>query len=573
MAGPGGGPPRRSHTKSRKGCETCKRRHIRCDESFPQCRNCTKHKIRCPYNDIPLTDANRSTTPDKPDLMWTPEIEAAVVEWQRTGVFPFPSLDIYPAPIASQYSIEDLRLIYHIAALYHQLAAMDANNFTMWTRHIPTLLRIGATTPFVMHALLAFSAMHIAFLTDCPLVGGMAFEHRGTALSGLHEAIGSFSRGNSDAVLAASLVLSWQATDWSSWTQLMQGTSTVMDAMETWKHESQFVDFIAESSTFPTAPPSPGPDHRPSQPRKEDLDAYKSTLEQIQKVESHLKHQTEDSTRIDTTQIQNLASFLKGSRKISPTLPIAQQFERLRSLRDWLFWMPVGYLQNYQCSADSLVAIAHLYTVALLMERMFPEIGSAYFGSLSLVPIEEIARRLMSYCVSVGSDTELSSPLKLMSFPIDAVSDFRSRMGWIQPERTRSFPQFNPPNFPVYDHVSPYSDADSYTLYGTPAFSYSTEDLSAVTTTMAPTPSPVTPLLLASPYTNQQYLGIPSPMYAPAYSPASSTFEGSVTYSDNEDYGTWDLGAMSNQQSPMFSDARHSFGAGFVSPNTQPVWI
>ena len=25
-----------SHTKSRKGCKTCKRRHIRCDETFPQ---------------------------------------------------------------------------------------------------------------------------------------------------------------------------------------------------------------------------------------------------------------------------------------------------------------------------------------------------------------------------------------------------------------------------------------------------------------------------------------------------------------------------------------------------------
>ena len=70
--------------------------------------------------------------------MWTPEIEAALVEWQRTGIFPFPSLEIYPAPVASHYSIEDLRLIYHIAALYHQLAAMDANNFTLWTRHIPT---------------------------------------------------------------------------------------------------------------------------------------------------------------------------------------------------------------------------------------------------------------------------------------------------------------------------------------------------------------------------------------------------------------------------------------------------
>lgn len=32
----GAGPSRRSHTKSRTGCKTCKRRHIRCDELFPQ---------------------------------------------------------------------------------------------------------------------------------------------------------------------------------------------------------------------------------------------------------------------------------------------------------------------------------------------------------------------------------------------------------------------------------------------------------------------------------------------------------------------------------------------------------
>jgi hypothetical protein len=42
----------------------------------------------------------------------------------------------------------------------------------------------------------------------------MAYEHRGVALKGLHEAIGAFSRENSDAVLAASLLLSWQATEW-----------------------------------------------------------------------------------------------------------------------------------------------------------------------------------------------------------------------------------------------------------------------------------------------------------------------------------------------------------------------
>lgn len=65
-----------------------------------------------------------------------------------------------------------------------------------------------------MEALLAFSAMHIATLTDCPVVGNLSYEHRGIALNGLQEAISKFSRESSDAILAASLVLSWQATDW-----------------------------------------------------------------------------------------------------------------------------------------------------------------------------------------------------------------------------------------------------------------------------------------------------------------------------------------------------------------------
>lgn len=47
----------------------------------------------------------------------------------------------------------------------------------------------------------------------------MAYEHRGIALKGLHEAIGGFSPHNSDAVLAASLLLSWQATEWSVFSQ------------------------------------------------------------------------------------------------------------------------------------------------------------------------------------------------------------------------------------------------------------------------------------------------------------------------------------------------------------------
>lgn len=59
------------------------------------------------------------------------------------------------------------------------------------------------------------------------MVGKMVFEYRSHAMVGLGKALNVFSEQNSDAILAASLVLSWQATDWRSWTQHMQGTRGV----------------------------------------------------------------------------------------------------------------------------------------------------------------------------------------------------------------------------------------------------------------------------------------------------------------------------------------------------------
>ncbi|KAJ8065539.1 hypothetical protein OCU04_006218 [Sclerotinia nivalis] len=529
MAGPGGGPPRRSHTKSRKGCETCKRRHIRCDENFPQCRNCTKHNCRCPYMDMPVQE-ERAATPEKADLLWTPEIEADIERWQQTGNFPFPDLYIYPAPNPQYFTFEDLRLIHHVASVSSELSIHDAGNFTIWTRQIPLLLKIGSSYHFVMYALLALSATHLAWLTDCPLTANMAYVHRGNALKGLQDAIGEFSRQNSDAVLGASLILSWQAMDWRGWTQLMHGTSSVIDAMQPWKMESQFGDFIAEQSTFPTAPPSPAPAQKKlSQPRKQDLDALQRAYAQLQKVEVHLKSNGED-----TKAIQQLMSFVRGVRKVSPSHTAAQRFEMLNPLRAWLFWLPVMFLQQTRGSPSALVILAHYYTIALVVEPLFPEVGAAYFGSLSLGPIEEIARRLFSINVSQTSDSNMQTPLHLMEYPIDMVSKFRSRMGWVQPERTASFPTFSHNSYSMEDNFNTISP------YGNPAFTYSQEHIM----TMPPDPisAAAIPPLSLDPYASH-YLGIPSPSgFGGYHSPASSNFgEGSIVYSEHgEDFALYE---------------------------------
>ena len=65
-----------------------------------------------------------------------------------------------------------------------------------------------------MHAIFAFSANHLAWISQSQQTRNIAFHHGGIALKGLHEAISNFSKANADAVLAASLLLTWQSTDW-----------------------------------------------------------------------------------------------------------------------------------------------------------------------------------------------------------------------------------------------------------------------------------------------------------------------------------------------------------------------
>lgn len=55
--------PRRKHHKSRRGCTTCKKRHIRCDETFPRCDNCTKYQSDCNYPDAHHEATPRETIP------------------------------------------------------------------------------------------------------------------------------------------------------------------------------------------------------------------------------------------------------------------------------------------------------------------------------------------------------------------------------------------------------------------------------------------------------------------------------------------------------------------------------
>ncbi|KAL5598984.1 hypothetical protein BROUX41_003697 [Berkeleyomyces rouxiae] len=539
MAGPGGGPPRRSHTKSRKGCDACKRRHIRCDETFPQCLNCTKHKIRCPYNDMPI---DRSSSPDKGGLVWSDDVIKVADQWLGTLAWPFPMLSVFKYVDPKSLKLDDLRLLCHLCLVCSELASQNNLGLTVWSSQMPDILSFAAVHPFVMNAVLAFAATHMSTIQDSPAIRNMAFAHRGKALKGLSEALQLFNAENSDSVLAASVVLSWQTTEWRDWSKHMNGTLSIIDLMRKGNFVSNFQAFIDDQHVTTLAPPSPRPDHKTTQPEKEDMEVLQRTVQQLQVLEAHLKN-----TGMDLKDVQNLINFVKNARKASSSgITVQQQHEKLAPLRTWLFWQPLRYLSSANSSYTGLVIISHLYSVALVMERLFPDIGAGYFGSLTVKPILEMNERV--YHAAASGDGSVAALLTLMRGPAGTAAEFQQRHGFVY----QSAPE----------------------VYGTPTTSYYAVSEAPSTPSMlfaGPSASPVfapealpffeTPAhsmpMMSPALSTNIYLSVPSPgyvaggsPYSAASSPGTTTFDGSYV-SDPSFSGDWD--AAQWQLIPEFS--------------------
>lgn len=69
--------------------------------------------------------------------------------------------------------------------------------------------------PFVLHAIVAFGASHIAWQTSSGETKTLATEYTAMATRGLQEAMSApLSKSNGDGILAASILLSWLQNDW-----------------------------------------------------------------------------------------------------------------------------------------------------------------------------------------------------------------------------------------------------------------------------------------------------------------------------------------------------------------------
>lgn len=165
---------RKTHRKSRLGCTNCKRRRIKCDELKPSCTHCVQHKKNCEYIiDVSTprsshsfeSSADRATAPDSSSQQ---EIAAPAVSESTAANLPHRLRDTAVTandPIGTEdhtgfdaRSITDLELLHNfINSTSHTLASLDSLE-TFWRVDV---LDIGFSYHFVLHCVLAVSALHL----------------------------------------------------------------------------------------------------------------------------------------------------------------------------------------------------------------------------------------------------------------------------------------------------------------------------------------------------------------------------------------------------------------------------
>ncbi|CAG8284397.1 unnamed protein product [Penicillium salamii] len=188
-------PPRRAHTKSRQGCDQCKRRRVKCDEQGPPCSNCISRELACTY----LRAQSR------------PETRRDQTPAPLATVLPSPPQPLgIPSPAASTPSnvsgVRELELMHKFSTETYQSLCTTNSGHYVWQIAIP---RIALQYDFLMNGILALGALHIAAALEPPASLAYidtALQYHSLTFAPYRFAVDHINPMNCEAVLAQSII-------------------------------------------------------------------------------------------------------------------------------------------------------------------------------------------------------------------------------------------------------------------------------------------------------------------------------------------------------------------------------
>ncbi|KAH7410871.1 hypothetical protein BKA64DRAFT_366624 [Cadophora sp. MPI-SDFR-AT-0126] len=236
-------PPRRSHKKSKAGCQRCKNRKIKCDEVHPTCGNCLKHGVSCDF-ECPETPASVSTpyaapSPHRGSSASTPHSTSTVMPMYQN---PTALVRAHSNPAVSR-SLE-FKLLHHYTALTSQTFSDTKEQNHVWQVDIPT---IAYDAQYLMDAILAVSALHLRSVH--PEDRSLIRASHGYMASSIAQYSNLLNQGlsemNAEALFSTSALIAFQASASRRFDDEANGTYTLPLA---WFHSFQGVKTIVLAS-------------------------------------------------------------------------------------------------------------------------------------------------------------------------------------------------------------------------------------------------------------------------------------------------------------------------------------
>ncbi|KZL79769.1 c6 zinc finger protein [Colletotrichum incanum] len=236
---------KKPHRKSKLGCQTCKRRKIKCDELKPACQNCVRHLVYCDFlkNDpAPLPTPSMHIT-----LHSTANVTDEVVQ----------SVQQTP-PVNQDLNLTDLELIHNFSTSVCSTLSADPLVREMWK---VSVVRMALKCEYVMRTLLSISALHLAHQQPNrkeALVAKALLYHRSASreamelMSGLDERNAEnlflFSLLTIFFALASGRYLKESVVVWESafpdWTFLLSGACSLIKLLNSKKYEGPLTPLL-----------------------------------------------------------------------------------------------------------------------------------------------------------------------------------------------------------------------------------------------------------------------------------------------------------------------------------------
>ncbi|KAF2677810.1 hypothetical protein K458DRAFT_423662 [Lentithecium fluviatile CBS 122367] len=203
-------PQRRTHRKSRYGCDQCKKRRVKCDEKPPRCANCIARDEHCHFSRPPPQLHAQSTPQATPSPYNTsqsvdPGDHASPDFWRSGSESPNDSAPVFWDSIR----LRELRLMHHWTTYTYRSAGRQWDR--LFKEYIP---KEALRADYLMSALLGLTSFHLAseaLVEDVQLARqhvAVGLQYQDQGLSGLRNAIANINAENCSPVLFTSILIS-----------------------------------------------------------------------------------------------------------------------------------------------------------------------------------------------------------------------------------------------------------------------------------------------------------------------------------------------------------------------------